>query len=245
MGDPQIIVTTSWDDGHQLDARMAELLDEAGCSGTFYVSPRSREIPPDQRIQPSSLRDLSTRFEVGSHTLSHRHLTRIASDEAAREIAEGKQAVEDVLGQAVTSFCYPYGAYGPEHVAMVREAGFRVARTTRRFGASRSPDPLQMGTTTHAARYRRDALAIWRFTKSPTKVVRMWRDWDVLARHLLEDIYERGGVVHIWGHSWEIDENGDWGRLSAFLGDLLSHDGVRTLTNGELGELMRAEQQLS
>jgi len=34
----KVIVTTSWDDGHLLDLRLAQLLQDAGLKGTFYIS---------------------------------------------------------------------------------------------------------------------------------------------------------------------------------------------------------------
>jgi peptidoglycan/xylan/chitin deacetylase (PgdA/CDA1 family) len=239
VADPQILITTSWDDGHELDTKMAAFLADHGYSGTFYVSPLSREIPPRNRISDSSLRDLSARFEVGCHTLTHPHLTRISSTDAAHEISDGKRAVEDMIGQVVSSFCYPYGDYNLSHVEMVRAAGFCVGRTTRRFSVAMSPDPLQMSTTTHAARYKADGLRIPRRTASPIKVIRMWRNWDILARRVFEEAYEQGGVIHIWGHSREIEDNTDWRRLASLLDELAGHDNVKMLTNGELGERIR------
>ena len=239
MADPQVFVTTSWDDGHELDTKMAALLADHGCPGTFYVSPRSRELPPARRISDSSLLDLSSRFEVGCHTLTHPHLTRLPPSDAAHEITNGKNEIEDVLGRTVSSFCYPYGAYDPSHVEMVRAAGFRVGRTTRRFSVTASPDPLQMSTTTHAARYKRDVGRAARRMASPCQAIRMWRDWDVLARNVFEEAYACGGVIHIWGHSWEVEENDDWQRLSCLLSELAARDDVTMVTNAQLGEHMR------
>ena len=34
---PSTCITTSWDDGHPLDLRVAELLAKYGLQGTFYV----------------------------------------------------------------------------------------------------------------------------------------------------------------------------------------------------------------
>jgi peptidoglycan/xylan/chitin deacetylase (PgdA/CDA1 family) len=126
---PEVLVTTSWDDGHALDTKLADLLHDCGCQGTFYISPLSREIPAANRLSHSALRDLSTTFEVGSHTLTHPKLTEIAPSQAEHEITDGKRAVEEIIGGPITSFCYPYGAYSREHVDMVRRAGFRVGRT--------------------------------------------------------------------------------------------------------------------
>ena len=34
-----LTITTSWDDGHPMDLRVAELLTRSGLPGTFYVPP--------------------------------------------------------------------------------------------------------------------------------------------------------------------------------------------------------------
>jgi peptidoglycan-N-acetylglucosamine deacetylase len=239
MVETRLWVTTSWDDGHQLDTKMAALLADHGCRGTFYVSPRSHEIPPGLRISDSSLRDLSAAFEVGCHTLTHPHLSRIPAAEAGREIDDGKRALEDVLGRAVTSFCYPYGDYDRRHVDMVRAAGFRVGRTTRRFSVAVPAEPLEMPTTTHAARYKADILQAPRRAGSLAAAFRTWRHWDLLARRVFEEAYAHGGVIHIWGHSREIQQNGDWRRLGSLLDELGRRDDVTMLTNGELGDRLR------
>lgn len=239
MAEPEVFVTTSWDDGHQLDLKVAGLLKECGCQGTFYVSPLSHETPPQTRLRAADICELSTTFEVGSHTLTHADLTRLSPVEAAYEIREGRRAVEDIINRPATSFCYPYGAYRPEHVAMVKEAGCLVGRTIRRFSVGCEGDPLQMATTTHAARYKADAWRIAR-TVSPTRMLRMWRNWDLLARSVFQDVRAHGGVIHLWGHSWEIERNNDWGRLASLLRELASLDNVTMLTNAELGEHMRA-----
>jgi len=35
-------------------------------------------------------------------------------------------------------------------------------------------------------------------------------DWVATAEAVLERILTHGGVFHFWGHSWEIDEMGQW-----------------------------------
>ena len=180
--------------------KVAGILQDCGCRGTFYVSPLSHEIPTRARLRAADICDLSATFEVGSHTLTHPHLTRLSPAEAAREIGDGKRAVEDVINRPATSFCYPYGAYRPEHVGMVKEAGCLVGRTIRRFSIGCDGDPLQMATTMHAARYKADAWRIAR-TVSPTRMLHMWRNWDVLARSAFQEVSAYGGVIHLWGHS--------------------------------------------
>ena len=75
---PPSYMTTSWDDGHPLDMRIAEMLAKHGLTGTFYA-PRSAET----EVMPmAQLKELSRSFEIGAHTLRHRVLTSATAAEA-------------------------------------------------------------------------------------------------------------------------------------------------------------------
>ena len=232
-------VTTSWDDGHELDLRMAGELAARGLPGTFYISPLCREISEGKRLKPGALRELAATCEIGSHTLTHPRLSTLPLDQAKREIVEGKQALEEVLGHSVSSFCYPYGDYAKEHPELVRSAGFTVARTVERFCTGIPDDLLEMGTTTHAYRHLVDGIKICRRTRSPRRAAGMWHNWDRLGRHLFDETRANGGVFHLWGHSWEVDANDDWPRLRRILDEIADQDAVR-VTNGQLAVALQA-----
>ena len=38
------VLTTSWDDGHRCDVRLARMLKEHGLKATFYVAPRESRV---------------------------------------------------------------------------------------------------------------------------------------------------------------------------------------------------------
>jgi peptidoglycan/xylan/chitin deacetylase (PgdA/CDA1 family) len=238
-------VTTSWDDGHQLDAKLAEELHNHGFSATFYISPQSAEIPLAKRLDKAAVREIGTRFEIGSHTLTHRHLTRVPIGEAIQEISQGNDAVQQIIGSSVTSFCYPYGAYRGEHVEAVRAAGFHAARTIRRFRTSMPADPLQMGTTTHAARYLADTWTLARRLRNPRASWASWYHWDLLARQMFDAARAAGGVYHLWGHSWEIESRDDWARLRSLLRYIAGHEDAVFVTNGELARQVRVASPAS
>ncbi|MDQ2820342.1 MAG: polysaccharide deacetylase family protein [Pseudomonadota bacterium] len=63
-------------------------------------------------MDKSALRAIASQFEIGSHTVDHRYLSSVDDVEAHRQIAQGKTQLEDLLGQAVTGFCYPGGNIG-------------------------------------------------------------------------------------------------------------------------------------
>ncbi|PCH52940.1 MAG: hypothetical protein COC22_03380 [Flavobacteriaceae bacterium] len=50
-------------------------------------------------------------MEVGSHTLSHPKLSKLSNKEWKNEIKGSKNHLEDELGIAIETFCYPYGDY--------------------------------------------------------------------------------------------------------------------------------------
>jgi len=142
---------TSWDDGHPLDLRLAELLDRHGFPATFFVPARNPSREPARPDLPvvsaSELRWLASAFEIGSHTLDHCFLNEVSDDEAARQIVEGKDLIEDMLGEPVRGFCYPGGQFRAKHARMVREAGFVYARTIANLCVSASSERYAIPTT--------------------------------------------------------------------------------------------------
>jgi peptidoglycan/xylan/chitin deacetylase (PgdA/CDA1 family) len=73
---------------------------------------------------------LAAGHEIGSHTRTHPHLTRLPPEEAREEIVASKKKLEDRFGVAVEHFCYPYGDWNPAVRDLVAAAGYRSACTT-------------------------------------------------------------------------------------------------------------------
>ena len=65
--------------------------------------------------------------EFGSHTMRHRNLLALSSEEIRWEAAESKKRLEERLGREVLAFAYPYGAgaYCERTRADARAAGYR------------------------------------------------------------------------------------------------------------------------
>jgi peptidoglycan/xylan/chitin deacetylase (PgdA/CDA1 family) len=68
----------------------------------------------------------------GSHSRSHRLLPSLSSREVSEEVRESKKQMEDMLGAPITTFAYPNGNYDAAVMAELKEAGYRLAATTRR-----------------------------------------------------------------------------------------------------------------
>jgi peptidoglycan/xylan/chitin deacetylase (PgdA/CDA1 family) len=237
---PSVVVTTSWDDGHELDTRLAELLRANDIPGTFYIASDNVEIEPRKRLSDDALRDIAADFEVGGHTMRHLPLTELSDADAREEMRAGKEKLEDVTGRPVTSFCYPLGQYRPVHVRLAGEVGFAVARTVRRSSLEMA-SALEMVTTVNAYQHLVDGPLALRLSRlRPWQAAKYYFNWDELAMRWFDLCLADGGVYHLWGHSWEVDARGDWARLTRVLEYISGRPGVRYVTNGEVPGLVGA-----
>lgn len=229
------VLTTSWDDGHRCDLRLAGMLKEYGLKATFYVAPENQEFAKHDLLSLPEIRDLSQDFEIGAHSMTHRRLPAISEREAAREIIESKAVLEQIIGKEIKVFCYPGGAYTKLHAQLVKGAGYRYARTVARYTFT-VDDPYEAGTSLHVYNHGL-GFELWkiaRFVKfQPIKVLRCL-EWDVLAKAMFDQVIKEGGIYHIWGHSWEIDEHHDWKRLEDVFRYISASPKVSYVTNGEL-----------
>lgn len=82
----------------------------------------------------SELREMAgSVWEIGSHTVEHRILTKISHAEIQRELANSKETLEQHLQIPITLFAYPNGKendFGESVKELVRAAGYRAALTT-------------------------------------------------------------------------------------------------------------------
>jgi peptidoglycan/xylan/chitin deacetylase (PgdA/CDA1 family) len=230
----QIIVTTSWDDGHKLDLKLAELLRKYDIKGTFYISPQTREFPVAERLNEAEVCYLARNFEIGAHTMTHPRLGLLDETDARREIEDSKRTLELITGKPVRSFCYPYGNYSRETQRFVHEAGFDRARTVQRF-MTRNVDQFALATSVDTFDHRRDGmLSVIRLCGyRPWQALTM-RRWDRLAKALFLQAAERGEIFHLWGHSRDIEAHNDWERLESFLAWLRTQGGVIFACNADL-----------
>lgn len=238
---PKGYITTSWDDGHPLDLRVAELLSKHGLSGTFYV-PRSAERGTMNR---RAMRDLSQSFEVGAHTLEHVVLTEVTAEQARQEIVGSKQWIEDVVDAPCSVFCPPKGHYTARHAGMVRQAGFLGMRSCELAsvdfprlcdGLFLLPTTVQVFPGIRVLDFVRNSVKrytfgnLWRFVVHGRSL-----EWYALSRALLRHVRVNGGVFHLWGHSWEIEDAAQWRRLDAVFGLMADARGYASvLANGQI-----------
>lgn len=150
------VVGITFDDGYLNNLVHAlPVLQRHGFTATCYVVSqqlgKTNEWDHAEGIAPAALMNVaqlrqwrSGGQEVGAHTRHHARLTQLDAASAGDEIGGCKVELEGQLDAPVRHFCYPYGDYAAEHVAMARAAGFATVTTTRRSRVAAGTDLLQL-----------------------------------------------------------------------------------------------------
>jgi peptidoglycan/xylan/chitin deacetylase (PgdA/CDA1 family) len=235
------LLTTSWDDGHPLDFRVADLLSRYGLTGTFYIPQNA----PTGTMSVAQMRDLASAFEIGSHTINHVFLDGANYHQARAEIFHSKTWVEDCLARPCPMFCPPGGKFSHRDIELIREAGYTALRSVELMSID-PPRDLGRGlkllpTTIHA--YPQPVRAYLKNAIKRTSPSNLWLyiihgkslKWTRLAERLIRRVADVGGVFHLWGHSWELQETRQWDRLDTVLRIMSQFkDRAPCVTNGEL-----------
>jgi peptidoglycan/xylan/chitin deacetylase (PgdA/CDA1 family) len=219
--------TTSWDDGHPLDRKLADLMARHGIAGTFYCPLKNMEGLPV--MQATDLRALDGPFEIGSHTLEHAYADRMPAARWQAQVERGKSELEGALGHGVQGFCYPGGKLTRGSRDTVAAAGFAYARTTENFRAECGDDPMRVPTSLQFFPHPRGVLMRnylargrlgGRFALATACLAT--GDFEQRLHHALDACQGAYTTFHLWGHSWEIDSHGLWPQLERFFAHVSS-----------------------
>jgi peptidoglycan/xylan/chitin deacetylase (PgdA/CDA1 family) len=100
----------------------------------------NKPLMNDQQLQGW----LAEGHEIGSHTLTHPHLTELSDAAATEEIAESRKSLQRLCGDSIDHFCYPYGYFTTTIAEKIRAAGYLSAVTTLRGLATSACDVMQL-----------------------------------------------------------------------------------------------------
>lgn len=97
-------------------------------------------------LAPEEVRRLATPgfIDIGAHTVTHPALSMLDEAKQRCEIEGSRIACEDLIGEPIHTFAYPFGDFDEASVACVREAGFACACTTQGGRVWRQNDPMRL-----------------------------------------------------------------------------------------------------
>jgi peptidoglycan/xylan/chitin deacetylase (PgdA/CDA1 family) len=88
-------------------------------------------------MSPEELKDFASHplVTIGAHTCSHKAIAKLSEEDALREMIQGADKLESLLGERPKHFAFPYGnarSAGPRDFRLAKKAGFETAVTTRK-----------------------------------------------------------------------------------------------------------------
>lgn len=211
----EIYIIFSFDDTSEYNIKLCDLLDKYNLKGTFYLDTgRSKKLFDIATY-------LSERNEIGSHTVSHKDLTKLSLEEIRFELQESKKTLERILERSITSFAYPYGRYNNFIVQEVKKAGYASARTTKHFNIKFDRDPYRLSVSLSAYPHAyRDIHKIIKRLKLWKLLIKPWliKKWRILAEFIINEILDRGsGVFHCLVHADFIEKRNEYSEFEDLL----------------------------
>lgn len=117
----------AWADNH---THALGPLNEHHLPATLYVPSRLLG-KPGYMTQTQMLEMAASGVTIGAHSRTHADLPACTPQELEYEVRGSRDDLEDMLGEPVTSFAYPFGRTSDAVVASVAAAGFACAVTSR------------------------------------------------------------------------------------------------------------------
>ncbi|MER3408615.1 MAG: hypothetical protein C4306_00570 [Thermoleophilia bacterium] len=139
------VLHITFDDAFVSVAQALPLLEDLGVRATVFVcsglADQGRELdvpelaheaethPEELRtLDWEALRELAERgHAIGSHTITHPHLSRLSDEEIERELYLSKAQIEQEIGRPCLFLAYPYGDHDARVREVARRAGYLAA----------------------------------------------------------------------------------------------------------------------
>ncbi len=223
-------LTFSYDDGCAQDRRLVELFNKYEMKATFNMNSRT-VLETTKGIRAEEIRPLFIEHghEIACHTVTHPHLERMLIKDQYDELIRDREVLEQASGTIIRGLAYPFGTYAQDTFTAMDTASIVYGRTVASHGGFTLPDDFKLWhPTTHHNECERPVRSfIYNVTKAP------WR---------------AGGVLYIWGHSYEFDNPEapvDWTKFEEILSRLHEHkDGYWAATNIEIYDYVQAMKKI-
>lgn len=180
----------TFDDAYQSSAAGLDVLARLGVPATVFACAgyaeggRALDVPElaaEAAAHPAELGTMNwaalmaardSGAEIGSHTTTHRHLTRLGDAELVAELADSRRRLEDELGVPCRVLAYPYGEQDGRVRQAAISAGYSAAFALRgregrrdlfalsRVGVYRGESALRLALKTTPLARRTAAIAL-------------------------------------------------------------------------------------
>ncbi len=227
------VLTLSYDDAVIQDMKLVEILNKNGIKGTFNIN--SALVKDDDYVYPenmwgrmkkSDVLKIYDGHEVAVHALTHTDLTTVPPSRATYEVIEDKRKLEEWFGYTIRGMAYPYGTFNDTVVEILKNSGIVYSRTTVSRGNFIIPeDWLRLSATCHHDSPEMPRLA------------------DEFINMEIKGIGQ-SAMFYMWGHSYEFDDNDNWGKIEEFAAKMGGRDDIWYATNIEIFDYITAFKRI-
>jgi len=126
---PKVYVALTFDDGTLYQYKLLTFLHRCNIPATIFCTTHVVRHPDTNKVLLSSfpekvkeLHDMG--HEVGSHTCTHSNLTKLDARILEKELRESKIILENIIGDEVSGFAYPYSLYDHNVIEKVKKFYF-------------------------------------------------------------------------------------------------------------------------
>jgi peptidoglycan/xylan/chitin deacetylase (PgdA/CDA1 family) len=113
-----IILCADCEGTHRQLADTVDLIDRLGIAVNFFF------VGETARANPAVVRHVAQRHQVESHTMTHTPLRGLQPEAQHREIMEGKDVVEQIIGRPTHGFRAPCHSINRHTVRILNDEGF-------------------------------------------------------------------------------------------------------------------------
>jgi|SRR5579863_71433 len=184
-------VALTFDDGCETDLLVtAPLLRDVGFNATLFIV--GGFVGKPGFVDRSRLRQLhDAGFEIGSHSMTHRHLTDLDDDELRGELRSSKDHLEQLIGSPVVHLSCPNGRWSSRVAQFAKQAGYQTISTSR---VDHNSSKTDLSNLARLAVMRDTSLEVFSRFVSGTGLVRQQRKAAILGlakRALGNSLYDK------------------------------------------------------
>ena len=221
-------LTMSYDDGVLQDERLIRIFDKYGIKGTFNINAGLIGSPNRKfKIPKENIKEMYKDHEIATHSYTHPTIARIPLVDAAREILQDREVLEEITGGLVRGHAYPMGSYSEDIKVLFKQIGIAYGRVVEPKSGTESyalpDDPLEWHPTCHHNDPQLMEKGQWFLEYKSIQYLRL---------------------MYVWGHSHEFDKDNNWNRIEAFCRLMGGHDEIWYATNIEIIDYLEVLKRL-
>ncbi len=215
------IVTFSYDDGSEKDARLVELFNKYNLKGTFHLNGKNYIGASKERIE--ELRSLYKGHEISCHTVNHGWPSLMPEVSLINEVFGDRKILETIALYPVNGMSYPSGDFSENVIKVMESCGIVYSRTTKSTNSFKIPENFMLW---HPTCHHINANE--RIDKFLEVIDSQWY----------------GPLLYIWGHSHEFRTEEQWNDFENAIKKIADNPKIWYATNIEIYNYIKAQRSL-